>query len=735
MAYFGHAFTKVFVGTGSIKTSGHTSDLAPGELGVFDYNTLNAIGVAGTTKNPKSLFVIGQGSFHKTDALSEFYGGLKESVRSRGILPSSIEQFYKIEPQRPKNEVWYVGYNGITGCNCLTAEQGNHFDLRIDVKGDAARRAFNRDLYKQFRYNSECIDACNPEVCPVPDGDPLKIGVYYANEINNNIEISKYIKASVVVDNPEALTEGCDLLRLSIADEGTIVDLGRVQAAYDDKTITRVARNGGISTYEASTSVGGSLTDYSAPALTVGESCSCPVGYSLVLGSDNYLVTLPLDGTEDLSDAAAQDTYAGTIATKYFPAITFDGAADVATNQITEVAHGFVTGTKVTYSDGGGTQVVGLVDGTDYFVIKVDDDTISLATTAENATSGTVIVITDGVGAAHTLTPVVESSFVSKTDGTATVRLELAKGTAIVAQDSDSVFEAGSTGNTCTIAGGTASWSFSSKRYVGSRKLCITLGNCEENSPSRLADVQAFLANRSDISNIQLYLAGDDPESIDNGQCGEVIELTQTSICEVDPGCKGYLLPEFEKVPGFEGATWEACPCVTETPFTGCVGIKLETAYQETKFGDCSFSPNDHYDVEPIKINVSLLDDGTLCTDQRTTWAVTQTQFAKQGEGFGESAMRDYIQFMNYKMEPFCENPRWREVTDQNHLEVIDRSKFYKHYFLIHTIPNYKKGMNVVNYDEKYVLHFMFDEGTDTSEFETIIGSYAGLNGVFLETK
>ena len=40
-------------------------------------------------------------------------------------------------------------------------------------------------------------------------------------------------------------------------------------------------------------------------------------------------------------------------------------------NTITITAHPFNTGNSITYSDGGGTQISGLMDGTQYFIIKL----------------------------------------------------------------------------------------------------------------------------------------------------------------------------------------------------------------------------------------------------------------------------------------------------------------------------------------------------------------------------
>ena len=88
--------------------------------------------------------------------------------------------------------------------------------------------------------------------------------------------------------------------------------------------------------------------------------------------------------------------------------LTFDGSSasvvSVADNTISAGNHRFITGQRVTYSNGGGTAITGLTDGTSYFIIKIDHDTIQLATSASNAASATPIDLTGlGVGASHTL--------------------------------------------------------------------------------------------------------------------------------------------------------------------------------------------------------------------------------------------------------------------------------------------------------------------------------------------
>ena len=66
--------------------------------------------------------------------------------------------------------------------------------------------------------------------------------------------------------------------------------------------------------------------------------------------------------------------------------------------------HRFVNLQRVTYTDGGGTAIGGLTDGTAYFIIKVDQNTIKLATSSSNAAAGTAIDLTSGAaGGSHTL--------------------------------------------------------------------------------------------------------------------------------------------------------------------------------------------------------------------------------------------------------------------------------------------------------------------------------------------
>ena len=87
---------------------------------------------------------------------------------------------------------------------------------------------------------------------------------------------------------------------------------------------------------------------------------------------------------------------------------TFDGSASsvvsTANKTIRVPKHRFVQGQRVTYNNGGGSNIGGLTSGTAYYVIYDTAHTIKLATSASNASSLTAINLSAvGGGTSHTL--------------------------------------------------------------------------------------------------------------------------------------------------------------------------------------------------------------------------------------------------------------------------------------------------------------------------------------------
>lgn len=85
-----------------------------------------------------------------------------------------------------------------------------------------------------------------------------------------------------------------------------------------------------------------------------------------------------------------------------------DTEVDLDTEDITIEDHGYITGTRVVASTSD-TLPTGLT-ATTYYVIKIDDDTIQLASSLANAVAGTEVNITEAGVGTHTLTPATAAS-------------------------------------------------------------------------------------------------------------------------------------------------------------------------------------------------------------------------------------------------------------------------------------------------------------------------------------
>ena len=101
---------------------------------------------------------------------------------------------------------------------------------------------------------------------------------------------------------------------------------------------------------------------------------------------------------------AIEDASSGDIAIET-SATTFNVAAasiNTSTDAITITSHGINTGDLLTYNSGS-SLVGGLADGIQYYAIKIDDNTIKLATTKSNADTGVAIDLTSQGAGTHTL--------------------------------------------------------------------------------------------------------------------------------------------------------------------------------------------------------------------------------------------------------------------------------------------------------------------------------------------
>lgn len=158
----------------------------------------------------------------------------------------------------------------------------------------------------------------------------------------------------------------------------------------------------------------------------------------------------------------------------------------------------------------------------------------------------------------------------------------------------------------------------------------------------------------------------------------------------------------------------------------------LTAAYADTVFGDCSFQPDDFYEKEPLYIYPSFVDDsGNPCNV--SCFVSSELVTGKQGNGFGETLVRELILFKRYLQEPWQQDLRMREVENVTTLTDLSRSSKYFTYHILHSIPRKSNPSGMLDSDQYLVKIVVSARDTD---FETWFNAYlvsAGNDEVALE--
>jgi hypothetical protein len=160
-------------------------------------------------------------------------------------------------------------------------------------------------------------------------------------------------------------------------------------------------------------------------------------------------------------------------------------------------------------------------------------------------------------------------------------------------------------------------------------------------------------------------------------------------------------------------------------PADTLAGLIINGGYIDTRFGDCTFYPNDSVlaRVEPVKIYASETDlNGDPCAF--TGLCVNDICLPVQGSGYGETVIRDVIQSEMYSQNYFYTGMdlRIREITQGYDVtDAIDRTLNYTRYYIQHSVPRFNNPTGTFDNDQ-YLLEIITD-GT-IAAFETFMDAW-----------
>lgn len=690
--------------------TGHTSNLQPGIIGLFDAGSGNE---AGSLK-PKTPIRIAQGSYHTKDSLGAFYTKLKNSTKTADFLPADVHHIEYSKFQKPQNQIVTFGWDGIHDCNNLEFECGKTHRFRIRVWGEGVYGLFNKQILRDVAVTTPCCDSDEcAGGCPDDKVHSRKYVQELVKAINSDFEIKNFIRAEVVYPDIVAKTPTHKIMSLSVCDNGDQEALNDVQRQYPTMVISRVSRTGGTSVYNSDCLINATnIADFVPTSSVYLAVCNtCAPGYTLTAGKDYFTITS--------NEATYANAAAVTTAYQNATAKTFNGAtaATLAADTITVTAHNFATGQKVLYSNGGGTAITGLTTATNYYVIKVDANTIKLATTLPLAEAGTAIDLTgNGAGASHTLTASgFTTTLLNANPVTEIFTLTVPSGVNVAALSNDTVTYTTTKDAYCTPTAPTPiSWVKVEDRFIATQTKCMTLAKtC--GGTNRLADVQAAYAANTNIVSVTLKTAGD---------CEDEYLITQYSDCFGGDGCLTEELPTFPPIVSFEGIIWGDCPCTAEIVPTeeDLGGIRLEASSNYDRFDNCSWDPSDYYSFKPTFVEIwKVEDDGAECKVQPTMREFQPVKLAVQS---GEWVAREYLNLAKYLYhDAWMMDARFREVLDLNIYQIIDKKAFYNVFYF--KFKQYRGNVNAGNvYDaEIYEIPIVLKDGVDPAPFEAYLNA------------
>lgn len=185
--------------------------------------------------------------------------------------------------------------------------------------------------------------------------------------------------------------------------------------------------------------------------------------------------------------------------------------------------------------------------------------------------------------------------------------------------------------------------------------------------------------------------------------------------------------------------------------------MELYGAYAETAFGNCTFTPTDKYEVEPLVLYAAVVDEsGNPCAAtpfvaNTSTVSATNPYLSSHGvevsapvqaQGAGEAVLRDLILSGRYLQNAYPDSTRvdslrMREIEADPMLGQVTRANGYDCLLVVHNVPRWNNPTSSFDNDQ-YLLCIWVTAGTSTTTLENFFTGTAnaaqGANTIQVES-
>ena len=272
-------------------------------------------------------------------------------------------------------------------------------------------------------------------------------------------------------------------------------------------------------------------------------------------------------------------------------------------------------------------------------------------------------------------------------------------------------------------------------------------GNCQSGCTGQLVDATTVMLSWSDfIKQDPILSTMFFPEVHINGT---LTGGAGSGVYTYNTGVNSRVYSAYDISLGLGAASGTYVPNTTGTAGTIVAALQLTTAYVDTVFNTCTFTPSDYYYVDALLIYASLrMDDGLDADPCQVTTTINTSvpnmvvtlQTVQQVSGLGQMVVRDWITYRRYLMENFPDGYeidlyRMRQIEDDVCLANVSLQALYDEIHIRYVNNDY---FNPKPADNQRVWEWVgyVPTGTTTTTFTNVIAACltaAGSN-VVLET-
>lgn len=352
------------------------------------------------------------------------------------------------------------------------------------------------------------------------------------------------------------------------------------------------------------------------------------------------------------------------------------------------------------------------------------------------ATAAAQLTYAQGVATAYSLSTST-AAWISTENGMAQISVYGTVGTVVTAIDADVVISGQITAQTCVPGPNSAiSWVNAGNVYYATRSIYAEIPrlNCSLAS-NQLTAVTAFVGQYTNTSLLGGYVPGSITTST-NGGCSDIYTIVQIGNTPLTDGCLAFAEPAFSEFPAFAGVRWQpVVPSIVAYNSSILAGLQVTAGYIDTVYGDCSFDPRDYYNTAPIQIQLSWVVDFPNASDIQSFPTAVRTQAPQHSRQTGEHVVRELIAASQYMPFGYDEqDPRMREAMDVQLRAQVDRTQFYKIYYIKYRTS--RGGQNFGQQKEVMESQVVFNVNDPRSAtFEQVIEGITSKFGVYLQQR